>query len=1184
LMNSTSSVPVSSSSLVQILNQSPSNINVNVSNLISDDSILSNSVSSESLMRELSDVPLNLTDSNSNSNNNNSNSQQSSSSQSSSLMPPRNPVISSRSLTATTLTHSKKIHLTPKQKLLHRIQSAELIGSLSPPPLTQSLTQSLLNQQQNQIQTSSSQQLLQPQQQQQQQLQQSVTPTSNPVVSLHQNISLVQDSQVQQSLGSNGGHVIGGGNSIGVSGGPHSPPQLESYSYESLLRSRDDFNAVQDSLGKVVGDDPSGSAMLYDPDYASYCYQGIFTDEIFSSNNGGTNGSSRPLLMMPAGSLQDAVDHPHGQFGEFVLGLGVGGPEDDHDRRDAELQLNSDGGPVGNQQGQCLDPNETLNTIKSQSQADSALRNLLMMDNIRNSHVDDTWLLSTTDYQTRSNNDMISSRSLGLSGLRLNNSSSLTMSSVGSGGSSSAAAPSFLQMANSLSSNSNSAWMNEWPRTSSWQAHPSVIGGGVVQDQDEGMDMSMLDHDKTSSVGSKRIQIQLQQQGGSSNGGNGQNGIEDDMDLTNGLPMLSSMQMPMPMDLHQPLGILQHGSSSSMKDTLPMDLQQHNRMEIDDEPVNLMAVNIEQELAHHHNSHHSLAHQIHLQHGEGSKLHNLLQQSQSHHHGQGNNNNSYTLQIQSHHGSPDMQQQQQQQQQSLGDYENSNGHNNNVSNGCSGSNSSPGPDIIDERRIIRAKRNRDSLFLMSSLDDGCLSGNEEHEQQQQMQSQKTQAHNVIMDKPIQPKSFASLPSPLNILRVHGTTLGVFTGGNKTILANTQLGPVEGPVMAVHASDIHNPSASYPCLIYPDSSRNQIVQLDRSDDDLCNWMKFVRLAHSYEEQNAVVVENDDYLYFITCKEIPPKTELLVGYGHDYAHKYGLLLLTPPSEQQSANSGGGDQKKGDKDSLDAMSLIQSDRNPSPLMIEQNMTSSNSQQQMNNAGHSREAKSVIVGGTMYECFMCDHSFTSLDDLQNHLKSDHEDEDEKIQKPKKKAIKKFQNPDNIPESMPSLETISASAFAETVSKAAAHGSIQNQFMSADSSVGRVESSSIPSSQDVTISQKRASNNENNVAEVASSGTSSGSGRPQDNSVSTGGGGQTSVPPKVKCTMCYKSFATKERLDRHMIVHSADETKPLQCQFCTKRFLTNSALAGHIKTHAGKFSRTLCMITYYVWQTNGVK
>lgn len=52
------------------------------------------------------------------------------------------------------------------------------------------------------------------------------------------------------------------------------------------------------------------------------------------------------------------------------------------------------------------------------------------------------------------------------------------------------------------------------------------------------------------------------------------------------------------------------------------------------------------------------------------------------------------------------------------------------------------------------------------------------------------------------------------------------------------------------------------------------------------------------------------------------------------------------------------------------------------------------------------------------------------------------------------------------------------------------------------------------------------------------------------------------KCSACYKIFATRERIQKHMLVHGSDEAKPLQCGTCKKRFLNNSALACHLKTH----------------------
>ena len=57
------------------------------------------------------------------------------------------------------------------------------------------------------------------------------------------------------------------------------------------------------------------------------------------------------------------------------------------------------------------------------------------------------------------------------------------------------------------------------------------------------------------------------------------------------------------------------------------------------------------------------------------------------------------------------------------------------------------------------------------------------------------------------------------------------------------------------------------------------------------------------------------------------------------------------------------------------------------------------------------------------------------------------------------------------------------------------------------------------------------------------------------------------KCELCYKSFASEERLSKHMAVHGSDDSKPLSCKECGKRFLNNSALACHSKVHVGNGS-----------------
>lgn len=690
-----SSSSSSSSTLAQILNQSSS---LHVNGIMTEESIMNHEVNHETLIRELSEAPLNLTESTNSSSSSNANTNNSNSSSNSHLqqqLSQRNPVISSRTLSST---HSKKIPLTPKQKLLHRLQTGELMSSLSPPPQPiVTLSQQLQQQQQSlPVQTIQQQQQQQP-----------------PVVTIHQSLSL-SSSDLQNSSGIN--HVVSMGNNNNTSS--HSPQQqLDQYSYDQLLRAaRDDF-VVQDSLGKVVGvgEDPNSMLSVYDPaDYSYYSYQNILGDEnLFTGNNSAS--TSRQLLMMPSGSLgPDTMDQgPQGPL-EFVLGFS-GSSVDDHDggdrNRDDDLQLNS------------IDPNDALSAIKSQ-QTESTLRNLLMMDTLRNNHTadDNAWLTLAAEYQNRvMNADTMSIGRGGGGNMRSNNANSSNLI-VGSGGNIVSNSGSVVNMSNNSMSNNNS-WINEWsPRTSSWQSHPTVsitsaggIGGGGVGGggvQDEVMDMSMIEHVKPIPMSNqmKRLQMQIQ-----SSATNNEHAI-DEMEIT-GLPILSQMSVNMPIDLQQTMSILPHG-----KDTLPMDLQQHHRMDIDDEPVNLMSVNMDQDqqdlIQQHHHHNVGGGHSSHLNHHQQLEQNNKGMQQQQ-------QNNSYSLQIQSHHSPQEM-------QQNVSELSLSSNNNNN-GNTSSSSNS----DNIDERRIIRVKKNNKETLIMNNLNDDYQLAVEEQEHL-----------NIIMDKVI----------------------------------------------------------------------------------------------------------------------------------------------------------------------------------------------------------------------------------------------------------------------------------------------------------------------------------------------------------------------------------------------------------------------------------------------------
>lgn len=97
----------------------------------------------------------------------------------------------------------------------------------------------------------------------------------------------------------------------------------------------------------------------------------------------------------------------------------------------------------------------------------------------------------------------------------------------------------------------------------------------------------------------------------------------------------------------------------------------------------------------------------------------------------------------------------------------------------------------------------------------------------------------------------------------------------------------------------------------------------------NWMRFVKLAVKFSEQNCLLFESDGRLYFRTCKFIHPKQELRVGYSKEYADRFGLKFLEPDENE-----------------------------------------------------------IVNDLEKWPCFECESKFDSFDSLQNHLSNEHDDD----------------------------------------------------------------------------------------------------------------------------------------------------------------------------------------------------
>lgn len=68
-------------------------------------------------------------------------------------------------------------------------------------------------------------------------------------------------------------------------------------------------------------------------------------------------------------------------------------------------------------------------------------------------------------------------------------------------------------------------------------------------------------------------------------------------------------------------------------------------------------------------------------------------------------------------------------------------------------------------------------------------------------------------------------------------------------------------------------------------------------DASNWMRFVRPALAYKEQNLVICQQRDGIVFLTTRSILPKEELKAGPSTDYAIHRNLTPLKPIQETKN-----------------------------------------------------------------------------------------------------------------------------------------------------------------------------------------------------------------------------------------------------------------------------------------------
>lgn len=385
---------------------------------------------------------------------------------------------------------------------------------------------------------------------------------------------------------------------------------------------------------------------------------------------------------------------------------------------------------------------------------------------------------------------------------------------------------------------------------------------------------------------------------------------------------------------------------------------------------------------------------------------------------------------------------------------------------------------------------------------------------------------------------------------------------------------------------------------PEAHRNQPQQnlivfisdtliLDQSDENKSNWMRFVRMAGSLEEQNVVLVtkeqtqpnpENSHELitttkfFFTTTRSINPREELKVWYSRDYAERFRLKLLEDDRSYENRNPiifDGHQPLLNPQHAVPPVSdsIMMSSQAPYQPLISQEplppdpkgldpgpSSSAVSPAVLPPAGHKLRNKIAKSQQQQLQLQKSQNSEISKPDAGKEPEVNSEGPVDRQSNVGPAIIQ--HSCETCGKSFPRFYSLRRHMIMHSGEKkfkchvclmSFSHVYNRNRHMKRhnpplSSGINRrnlVMNGQRMSSSGVTKGILNSQNGQND---------------PKTINISKGG---------FRCKFCYKSFTCEERLVKHSAVHSTESLhKPYVCPFCSKRFLNNSALACHKKVH----------------------
>ncbi|MED6288004.1 PR domain zinc finger protein 10 [Characodon lateralis] len=407
----------------------------------------------------------------------------------------------------------------------------------------------------------------------------------------------------------------------------------------------------------------------------------------------------------------------------------------------------------------------------------------------------------------------------------------------------------------------------------------------------------------------------------------------------------------------------------------------------------------------------------------------------------------------------------------------------------------------------------------------------------------------IPNRPVLSKARASLPQILYIDRFLG---GVFS--KRRIPKRTQFGPVEGALVPQSELQDHYFQLKL-CMLDPEkeAEKSSDVWLDLSDEDICNWMMFVRPAQNHLEQNLVAYQYGSEIFYTTIKHIQPKQELKVWYAASYADFVNQKIHDVTDEERKALQ---------------------------------------EQEWN-----------------WPCYECNRRFVSSEQLQQHLNM-HDDKFSSVSRSRgrgrgrgRKRFGTGRRPGRPPKFIrldPPVDTNGDKAtelldLTEKVleeHEGGAQNGLKEVDMEPEGDAGTEDEGPLepPTEEPLLQSETPSANTDLPVSLKEDLAQSS---QPESHLTSQDMHRAKKIRTDeqnaalqhlfirktfrpFKCTLCGKAFRDKDKLDLHLRVHGRD-AYTFSCHFCTKSFVSDSALEDHLLVHteSRSYSCLLCPETF---------